>query len=242
MLAARMPAGSTPSSWPTRAPRRSRARSSSPAARPAGRRSSLRGRVPRPHLGALSVTTSNPNYQAGHGPLPARRAHRALPQRYRDHGGDEEAATAASLAALERLLAERSADRRGRVLIEPVLGEGGYVPAPLGFLRELRALCDEHGILLICDEIQSGYGRTGRMWAFEHAGIVPDVVCLAKAIANGLPLARSSRGASCTSAGAWARTARRSAATRSPARPPSPSSRRSSARAWWPTPRSAASS
>ena len=67
-------------------------------------------------------------------------------------------------------------------------GEGGYYPAPAAFLRALRALCDEHGILLIADEVQSGYGRTGEMWAFEHAGIVPDVVCVAKAIANGLPL------------------------------------------------------
>ena len=61
-------------------------------------------------------------------------------------------------------------------------------PAPAAFLRELRDFCDEHGILLIADEVQSGYGRTGRMWAFEHAGIVPDVVVIAKAIANGLPL------------------------------------------------------
>ena len=75
------------------------------------------------------------------------------------------------------------------VLIEPVQGEGGFTPAPPAFLRELRTFCDEHGILLIADEVQSGYGRTGRMWAFEHAGIVPDVVVLAKAIANGLPLA-----------------------------------------------------
>jgi 4-aminobutyrate aminotransferase len=74
------------------------------------------------------------------------------------------------------------------ILIEPVQGEGGYYPAPAAFLRELRAFCDEHDILLIADEVQSGYGRTGRMWGFEHAGIVPDVVCIAKAIANGLPL------------------------------------------------------
>ena len=58
----------------------------------------------------------------------------------------------------------------------------------MGFLRELRALCDKHGILLIADEIQSGIGRTGKMWAFEHAGIVPDVVCVAKALANGMPI------------------------------------------------------
>jgi len=74
------------------------------------------------------------------------------------------------------------------ILIEPIQGEGGYYPAPVRFMQELRRLCDEHGILLIADEVQTGYARTGRMWGFEHAGIVPDVVCIAKAIANGLPL------------------------------------------------------
>jgi 4-aminobutyrate aminotransferase len=74
------------------------------------------------------------------------------------------------------------------IIIEPVIGEGGYLPAPAAFLQGLRRICDEHGILLVADEVQTGYGRTGRMWGFEHAGIVPDVVCIAKAIANGLPL------------------------------------------------------
>ena len=77
-----------------------------------------------------------------------------------------------------RRCSRRSSRRRRSppILIEPVQGEGGYYPAPAAFLRELRALCDEHGILLIADEVQSGFGRTGEMWAFEHAGIVPDVV------------------------------------------------------------------
>jgi 4-aminobutyrate aminotransferase len=73
-------------------------------------------------------------------------------------------------------------------VIEPVQGEGGYTPAPVSFLRELRSLADRHGILLVADEVQTGYGRTGSMWAFQQADIVPDVVTLAKAIANGLPL------------------------------------------------------
>ncbi len=139
--------------------------------------------------GALSVTTSSPNYQAGHGPLLPDVHIAPYPQAYRDHGGDEAAATEAAYAALERILAEDIAPGEvAAILIEPVLGEGGYVPAPPEFLRRLRELCDRHGILLICDEVQTGYGRTGRMWAFEHAGIVPDVVCAAKGIANGLPL------------------------------------------------------
>ena len=76
----------------------------------------------------------------------------------------------------------------GSILIEPVQGEGGYNPAPAAFLQGLRGICDEHGILLIADEVQTGLARTGQMWGFEHAGIMPDVVVLAKAIANGLPL------------------------------------------------------
>jgi 4-aminobutyrate aminotransferase len=76
----------------------------------------------------------------------------------------------------------------GSILIEPVRGEGGYNPAPASFLQGLRRICDEHGILLIADEVQTGFARTGRMWGFEHAAITPDVVVLAKAIANGLPL------------------------------------------------------
>ena len=139
--------------------------------------------------GAMSVTSSNPNYRAGHGPLLPDVHLVPYPEAYRAHRGDEAAATAASLAALDRLLAEDIAPENvAAILIEPELGEGGYVPAPLEFLAALRERCDLHGILLISDEIQTGYGRTGRMWGFEHAGIVPDVICAAKGMANGLPL------------------------------------------------------
>jgi 4-aminobutyrate aminotransferase len=138
--------------------------------------------------GALSVTTSSPNYQLGHGPLLPDVHIVRYPDTYRRFGGDEAAATAASLEDLQRLLDQVEPRRVAAIVIEPELGEGGYVPAPLEFLRRLRALCDRHGILLISDEVQTGYGRTGRMWGFEHAGIVPDVVCVAKGIANGLPL------------------------------------------------------
>jgi 4-aminobutyrate aminotransferase len=81
-----------------------------------------------------------------------------------------------------------SPDETAAIVIEPIQGEGGYVPAPPAFLQILRRVCDRHGILLVADEVQAGFGRTGKMWSFEHAGIVPDVVCMAKAIANGLPL------------------------------------------------------
>ena len=138
--------------------------------------------------GALSVTTSSPNYQLGHGPLLPDVHIVPYPDAYRRFGGDEAAATAGALASLQVLLDAVDPSRVAAIVIEPELGEGGYVPAPLEFLRRLRALCDRHGILLISDEVQTGYGRTGRMWAFEHAGIVPDAVCAAKGIANGLPL------------------------------------------------------
>jgi 4-aminobutyrate aminotransferase len=140
-------------------------------------------------FGAASVTSSSLNYRAGYEPLLPAVYLTPFPAVYRDFGGDEDLATRTCMAALRRLTSTIvPASSVGAVLIEPVQGEGGYQPAPLGFLRELRAFCDEHGILLIADEVQTGYARTGRMWAFEHAGIVPDAVCIAKAIANGLPL------------------------------------------------------
>jgi 4-aminobutyrate aminotransferase len=79
-------------------------------------------------------------------------------------------------------------DEVAAIFIEPIQGEGGYHVAPPQFIRDLRALCDQHGILLVVDEVQSGMGRTGRMFAIEHAGVEPDIICLAKGIASGLPL------------------------------------------------------
>ena len=74
------------------------------------------------------------------------------------------------------------------IFVEPIQGEGGYVVAPDNFLRELRAICNRHGILLVVDEVQSGAGRTGKWWAIEHSGVEPDMVCMAKGIASGMPL------------------------------------------------------
>jgi 4-aminobutyrate aminotransferase len=140
-------------------------------------------------IGATSVTSSNLNYRQGYEPLLPAVYQVPFPAVYRDFGGDEALATARTLAHLHDLLETTVAPSEvAAVLIECIQGEGGYYPAPPAFIRALRALCDEHGILLIADEVQSGFGRTGEMWAFEHAGIVPDVVCVAKAIANGLPL------------------------------------------------------
>jgi 4-aminobutyrate aminotransferase len=140
-------------------------------------------------FGAMSVTSSAINYRVGHGPLVPSVYLTTFPAVYRGFGGDERAAVDGAMADLRTLTSTVIPPSEvGSILIEPVQGEGGFTPAPAAFLRALRAFCNEHGILLIADEVQCGYGRTGRMWGFEHAGIVPDVVVLAKAIANGLPL------------------------------------------------------
>src|SRR4029077_16593962 len=95
-----------------------------------------------------------------------------------------------TLDALEQLFkADVDPARVAAIIIEPVLGEGGFYAAPTELLRRLRSVCDAHGIVLIADEIQSGYGRTGRMFAIEHAGVVPDLITIAKSVAGGVPLA-----------------------------------------------------
>jgi 4-aminobutyrate aminotransferase len=140
-------------------------------------------------LGATSITSSNVNYRKGYEPLLPSVYLTQFPRVYRDFGGDEERAVRVTIGHLEALFATTvPGESVAAVIIEPVQGEGGYIPAPPAFLRALRAICDRYGILLVADEVQAGFGRTGRMWSFEHGGIVPDVVCTAKAIANGLPL------------------------------------------------------
>jgi 4-aminobutyrate aminotransferase len=140
-------------------------------------------------LAATSITSSNVNYRRGYEPLLPSVYLTQFPRVYRDFGGDEERAVRVTIGHLEALLATTIAGEDvAAIIIEPVQGEGGYIPAPSAFLRALRAICDRYGILLVADEVQAGFGRTGRMWSFEHGGIVPDVVCTAKAIANGLPL------------------------------------------------------
>jgi len=140
-------------------------------------------------LGATSITSSNINYRLGYEPLLPSVYVAPFPAVYRDFAGDDDLASKTCLAGLDDLFDTAiPASSVACIIIEPVQGEGGYQQAPAAFMQGLRDRCDRHGILLIADEVQSGYGRTGKMWAFEHAGIVPDVVCIAKAIANGLPL------------------------------------------------------
>ena len=136
--------------------------------------------------GAASLTSSNLNYRAGYEPLLPGVVLAPFPDVHRDPAE----ATAEALAALDSLFeGVVPATEIAAIVVEPVQGEGGINPAPIAFLRGLRERCDRYGILLVIDEIQTGLARTGRMWAFEAADIVPDVVCFGKAIANGLPLA-----------------------------------------------------
>jgi 4-aminobutyrate aminotransferase len=140
-------------------------------------------------IGAASITSSSLNYRVGYEPLLPAVYLTPFPRAWPDHGGDEEAATRGAMAALERLTSTSVPPSAvAAIVIEPVQGEGGYYPAPISFLRALRTFCDAHGILLVADEVQTGYGRTGAMWSVEHAGVVPDAVAMAKALANGLPL------------------------------------------------------
>ena len=140
-------------------------------------------------FGAASITSSSINYRQGYEPLLPSVYLTPFPNVYRYFGDDEDAAAAGAMGALRTLLGhEIPASSVAAIIIEPIQGEGGFNPAPASFMRELRALCDENGILLIAEEVQTGVGRTGRMWAFEDSGIVPDVVCVAKALANGMPL------------------------------------------------------
>ena len=127
--------------------------------------------------GSVSLTASKAKYHAGFGPL--------LPGVFHAPYG-----RVADLRWFDEVLFERlvPASEVAAIIVEPVQGEGGYIVPEDGFLQGLRALCDRHGILLIADEIQSGAGRTGRMWAIEHWGVKPDILLTAKGIASGMPL------------------------------------------------------
>jgi 4-aminobutyrate aminotransferase len=140
--------------------------------------------------GALSLTASKGTYRERYEPLLPAVYHAPYPYAYRNPTGrSEEATMTYVMDAIEEMLDTRvPAENIAAFIIEPVLGEGGYVVPPKDFLRRLRALCDAHDILLIFDEVQSGYGRTGKMFASEHFGVEPDIMTLAKSIASGFPL------------------------------------------------------
>ncbi len=136
----------------------------------------------------MALTTSKTIYRAGFGPLPSGVFVSPFPYAFR-LGMTEEQASDYALEQLEYLLLSQTAPKEtAAILIESVLGEGGYVPPPASFMKGLRELANKHGILLIFDEVQSGFGRTGKWFGFEHYGVLPDIMTVAKGIASGMPL------------------------------------------------------
>src|SRR4030066_718367 len=139
-------------------------------------------------VGTMSLTTSKTVYRAGYQPLMAGVFVAPYPYSYR-FGWSDDQTSQWCLDELEFLfLSQTAPGESAAILIEPILGEGGYVVPPAGFLKRLREICDRNGILLILDEIQSGFGRTGKWFAQEHFGVTPDIMTVAKGIASGLPL------------------------------------------------------
>jgi 4-aminobutyrate aminotransferase/(S)-3-amino-2-methylpropionate transaminase len=134
-------------------------------------------------LATISLTGKVQPYKAGFGPMLPEVYHLPFPAAY--HGVKVED----SIDALQHLFkADVDPARVAAIILEPVQGEGGFYAAPADLLRKLRQICDQHGIVLIADEIQSGFGRTGRMFAIEHSGVEPDLMTVAKSVAGGVPL------------------------------------------------------
>ncbi len=132
---------------------------------------------------ALTMTASSPAYRQNFGPFAPDVYHAPFPDEYRGWTTDR------AIDALEELLStEIAPEQVAAAVIEPELGEGGFIPAPAPFLQRLRQLTLRHGIVLVADEVQCGFGRTGRMFAYQHAAIEPDLVAMAKSLAAGLPL------------------------------------------------------
>jgi 4-aminobutyrate aminotransferase / (S)-3-amino-2-methylpropionate transaminase / 5-aminovalerate transaminase len=132
---------------------------------------------------SLTLTSKTHPYKAGLGPFAPEVYRVPFPDDYRGISARD------ALDALERALSTQvAAETVAAIVLEPVQGEGGFIPAPFEFMEGLRAICDREGILLVVDEVQTGFGRTGRMFAVEHYGVEPDLMTLAKSIAGGLPL------------------------------------------------------
>ena len=163
---------------------------------------------------SMALTGKATPYKIGMGPFPSDVYRVPFPRP--THGVSSKDA----VAAIETVFkTDAQPDRVAAIVIEPVQGDGGFFAAPFDFLRDLRAICNEHGILLICDEIQSGFGRTGKFFAIEHCGVVPDIVTTAKSLAGGYPLSGITGRAEVMDALPPAGSAARMAATHYPARP-----------------------
>ena len=152
-------------------------------------------------MGAVAYTTSNAKYRDGYHPILGSTFVAPFPHPYR-WGMDEDQAVDHALFELDLMLKHEVTPKNiGAMLVEPVQGEGGYYAAPARFLEALRQLADEHGMLLIFDEVQTGFGRTGEWFASDHYDVNPDIIAIGKGIANGLPL--SAYGASAELLDQW---------------------------------------
>jgi len=145
-------------------------------------------------LGSLSLTSSKAAQRLGFKRQVLDVVHMPFPNEYRNPFNAEDCGDGGVVQGAINWIENRlfktttPPEEVAAIVVEPVQGEGGYVPSPDGFLQELRRICDQHGILLIVDEVQSGMGRTGKMFALDHYGVKADIVCIAKGIASGLPL------------------------------------------------------
>ena len=140
-------------------------------------------------LGALALTSSKSVQRRGFGPLMPGVYHAPYPDTYRFNGSADACAEASLSFVRDQIMVHLTApDEVAAIVVEPIQGEGGYIVPPAAFLQGLRALATEHGIMLVLDEVQSGMGRTGKMFAAEHFGVKGDIVNIAKGIASGLPL------------------------------------------------------
>src|ERR1043165_3328378 len=126
-------------------------------------------------MGALSLTASKPQQKRRFAPLVPGVTHVSYPDVYRN--GEQDALACARYIENKLFKTILPPEEVAAIFVEPVQGEGGYVPAPRVFMQELRRTCDQHGILLVADEVQSGVGRTGKWWAIEHTGVQPDIIC-----------------------------------------------------------------
>jgi 4-aminobutyrate aminotransferase len=136
-------------------------------------------------MGSLSLTSSKITQRHRFGPLVPGVHHVAYPDPYRASGDAVQTCRDQINRLFHTIL---PADEVAAIFVEPIQGEGGYIIPPPDFLPMLREIADRHGILLVADEVQSGMGRTGKMWAIEHSGVIPDIICSAKGLASGMPL------------------------------------------------------
>ena len=142
-------------------------------------------------MGSLSLTSSKPQQRRRFAPLVPGVTHVPYPNVYRRPAGTDAVEHAVSCARfIEEKLFKTTLppEEVAAIFVEPIQGEGGYLVPPAEFLQELRRICDRHGIMLVADEVQSGAGRTGKMWAIQHAGVEPDMITNAKGLASGMPL------------------------------------------------------